>query len=518
MRTLFTEYLWQSYEDNTIDKSLFDTRRLREQIVKKLKKSIKIVEIGNKLVVAPFNCKLVPKVKEVDEEEILFNAAMILHNQSKSIQQKPLVTNLTSQKVIEGECEIPPKIVNFCQNVIAGCNFRRKNSKITKRLAKSFSSDIVFATSNGKIKPSKHVNLGLTMKGMTNNKKLLRISNRYGHTCSYDVLTSIESEAAYNISKSKTMCPPELKRKPGLRTILSFDNFNRFIETSRKQVTMDDTVGIAIQDLDDKDENVESDSENEVSDNEISENEVSEAEAEDLQGKKRRRSFKGIVKTVEPYFKKPKITDTFKPFEHDSRNIVPENLNTIQLYDRAWMLSHFLGEPTPMWVGWNAKTYVDTHKKQHISYLPSINENPTEHPVILEKMRIAMTFAEECQEEYAQVSYDLAIAAKAFQLQSEERPKFDKLFIHLGGFHIQAALFKALGHFIEGCGLEIILVEAELIGTGSLATFRTGKHFNRCKRLHVIAALGLEMLEFGLFLESSNIEIDDTSLISFIFY
>lgn len=42
-----------------------------------------------------------------------------------------------------------------------------------------------------------------------------------------------------------------------------------------------------------------------------------------------------------------------------------------------------------------------------------------------------------------QVTYDLAIAKVALQLQSSDRPQFDKFFIHLGTFHVMMAYFRA---------------------------------------------------------------------------
>ena len=37
--------------------------------------------------------------------------------------------------------------------------------------------------------------------------------------------------------------------------------------------------------------------------------------------------------------------------------------------------------------------------------------------------------------------YDLAIAKLAMQIQAEEKPTFDKIFISLGSFHLEMAFF-----------------------------------------------------------------------------
>ncbi|GBP51852.1 hypothetical protein EVAR_88557_1 [Eumeta japonica] len=78
-------------------------------------------------------------------------------------------------------------------------------------------------------------------------------------------------------------------------------------------------------------------------------------------------------------------------------------------------------------------------------------------------MRQAQQMAEECSEDYMEVTYDLAIAKVALQLQSTEKPKYNNLFIHLGSFHIMMAYFKAVGKFIDNCGLTNIMENAEIL-------------------------------------------------------
>lgn len=95
------------------------------------------------------------------------------------------------------------------------------------------------------------------------------------------------------------------------------------------------------------------------------------------------------------------------------------------------------------------------------------------------------------------------------QVQSTEKPVYDNLFIHLRPFHIMLALFRAIGKFIDDCGIMNIAVESEIIANGSVDGFLKGKHFNRCKRLHPLMALGLEILCFQSFLEEENIVTDE---------
>lgn len=88
--------------------------------------------------------------------------------------------------------------------------------------------------------------------------------------------------------------------------------------------------------------------------------------------------------------------------------------------------------------------YEENSVKQKISYLTTINASPINTSVILKTMQQAQQIADECDEDCMEVTYDLAIAKVALQLQSTEKPKFDNLSVHLGSFRIMMAYFKAV--------------------------------------------------------------------------
>lgn len=71
------------------------------------------------------------------------------------------------------------------------------------------------------------------------------------------------------------------------------------------------------------------------------------------------------------------------------------------------------------------------------------------------------------------------------------------------------AYFKAVGKFIDNCGLTNIMVNEELLANGSVNGFISGKYFNRCKRLHPMIALALKMLHFESFLQHERINVPD---------
>lgn len=103
-----------------------------------------------------------------------------------------------------------------------------------------------------------------------------------------------------------------------------------------------------------------------------------------------------------------------------------------------------------------------------------------------------------------QVTYDLAIAKIACQIQCTDKPLYNNLFIHVGSFHIMMSFIKAVGKFINNCGLTNIMVKSQMLANGSVNSFIAGKHFNRCKRLHPIISLALQILHFTNYLDLSE--------------
>ncbi|KAG8177889.1 hypothetical protein JTE90_001720 [Oedothorax gibbosus] len=180
------------------------------------------------------------------------------------------------------------------------------------------------------------------------------------------------------------------------------------------------------------------------------------------------------------------------------------------MIDTVWMISHALQLPNvPMWVGFNCLLSSNDSLKQKVLYLTPINESPTNKSVVLETMKQSKKICEEVKQSSIQVTYDLAIAKIALQIQATQKPEFDNLFIHLGPFHIMMAYFKAVGKVIIDCGLTNVMVQSDLLASGSVNGFLEGKHFNRCKRLHPLVAVGLELLHFNSFLESKNVVVTE---------
>ena len=90
------------------------------------------------------------------------------------------------------------------------------------------------------------------------------------------------------------------------------------------------------------------------------------------------------------------------------------------------------------------------------------------------------------------------IAKRALQIRKKESPTYDNEFVALGEFHFKLSFFKVLGKYIADFEASHILYEINLIEKGSLISFLT-RNIKRCKRVHTLIALVVEILHFSSF-------------------
>ena len=106
----------------------------------------------------------------------------------------------------------------------------------------------------------------------------------------------------------------------------------------------------------------------------------------------------------------------------------------------------------------------------------------------METLKISLKVMVETGKTSITVTYDLAIAKIALQLQHAESPQFDNVFVKFGDFHINCAYFNSVGKYINESG---ILTESGILASGSKKGFIKGKHYNQCKRIHPLFVTAL---------------------------
>ena len=428
------------------------------------------------------NCSSSEEVKVVDSARILRSAILSVVNESP-----PLPISLSLKDFKQGQSKPPDILVRFLEILFAGTE--DNSSERVKRQVNSTAQDILFCTSNGKVQPAKHLCMGIGIKSLTGSRKIVDLLNRLGHSVSYHVAEGIETEIASSLTETERILPDMLLQQVGLCTGLAFDNYDELTETLSGRDTLHDTVGICFQNRP-----------TEVTTEDTTMGSMSNAEEVHVpvRSLKRRRQYEPQDHTLLPYKKKPSL----RKFKYKMYSIEdPPNLEIVIKKDQIWMLACYLFKDTPMWRGWNSLVCEDPLPLQAIGYMENIDLPPTRLDVVQETLRLSQKVAEECGEKYAIVHYDLGIAKPAFQIQAQESPKYDNVFICIGTFHLALAYFASLGYILDSSGGIEVLSNSEVLASGSVSGFLSGKHYNRCKRLHPLLATAVQILHFQRFTE-----------------
>lgn len=293
----------------------------------------------------------------------------------------------------------------------------------------SISSSIILSMTHGSTKPSTCLSLAFVTKSLTSSRRMVEILSKLGHCVSYSVLEKLESELAYGCAANSNILPYGLVPKnPELRTHVAFDNYDKFVETSSGKDTLHDTVGIVYQNL----ALVSSPNDQIVS-------QPTKVFGNGETARRRRKYISDFNSNVEPYTKKSQTLPLFIGKTPD----IPESMHTAQDLNNIWMFFHALGiSGATRWFNWNSQRITDRNPIQNIGYLPNLNMSPTSDAVVMKTLRIALSIADECEQKHIVVTYDLAIASKAYKIQADMTPEFDRVFITLGAFHIELSYFK----------------------------------------------------------------------------
>lgn len=115
------------------------------------------------------------------------------------------------------------QIRKILESFSGGKDIRRRDGINCERLANSLASDAIFCVSHGIVKPSKQIAFGMTIKSLTNSRKVVNILNRFGHCYYYNTLEELETETTISYVASTQICPPDIIRNSLLCTGVAFE-------------------------------------------------------------------------------------------------------------------------------------------------------------------------------------------------------------------------------------------------------------------------------------------------------
>ncbi|KAK7575726.1 hypothetical protein V9T40_012012 [Parthenolecanium corni] len=438
--------------------------------------------------------QFVTKSESGNPEIVVRKAAHLLRKSILGMGSKNFDEALSVQKILSDTEDLPDLMKHFLEALFNGPIFRSSTLKFSNRM-KSVGADLVFTVSHGKFIPAKHLALGLGLKSITGKKEVLQILNRLGHSINYWLAEELETRMAEEVSVSESVVPDGIDRVPHLSTCVAFDNYDEQVETLSGKGSLHETVGICFQRLN------ENPAPKKKTPTKTSNLKRSKKPAK--KSKKRKLDF--TETTLQPYskplqFEKAQWSDTVLE--------KPITFHEAERRDLFWVFSvSVFKDEIPMWIGYNSKTVADNQPKHRVTYLRNYDEHSTNPSMIIETLKITGKIAMECGQKFGIVTYDLAIAKPAMQIQSMESPTFDNIFIHFGAFHLFLAYFAALGKLIAEAGCTHILSESGVLAENSAKGFISGKHFNRCKRLHPLFALALKLQHVKMYFTSTQKEL-----------
>ena len=95
-----------------------------------------------------------------------------------------------------------------------------------------------------------------------------------------------------------------------------------------------------------------------------------------------------------------------------------------------------------MWASWNAQRYPEFTRKHVVCHMQNIRLPPTTEDIVKEPLKRSQAVVKKCGDEYAIVTYDLAAAKVARQIQIQNSPEFDDCCIHFGQVHTILSVFS----------------------------------------------------------------------------
>ena len=144
---------------------------------------------------------------------------------------------------------VPEVLYRFLIGLLTSNPVMKNPSPRVKVLVQSFSQDIIYAVTCGKMKPPKHILPSYKVTTLTGNIEIIQVLNRSGHSVSYSQLE--ENNTALCLQKltanlnQTTILPGTIQ--PNLFTNLARHNIDRLEETLTEKGTVHQVNGIVVQ-------------------------------------------------------------------------------------------------------------------------------------------------------------------------------------------------------------------------------------------------------------------------------
>lgn len=367
--------------------------------------------------------------------------------------------------------QVPDCLNRFLKGVLAGDPGINSSSQRLETLVKSFSQDIIYATTSGRTKPPKQILLAYGVKTLTGNVELIQMLNRFGHGVSYSQLEENDTalclqKMASNLNQSPIL--PEAI-KPNVFTNLAWDNIDRLEETLTGEGTTHRVNGIAIQPR-------------------VYGPHLPQA-ALPVIPKRKQRSITQEVRPLQTYISGERVgppplavIDNDGQQQQEAKMAARKNL--------IWLLARKADcntdkQQIPGWTGFNIKARIQEPVTQDVvGYLPTINAPATHLSTVNEILRQSEEIRKTLNLKKIVVVMDQALYAKAAEVAWKNQDDYGSVLLRLGAFHTICNILSIIGKRFQDAGLRDICIESGIIAEGSVSSVLDGKMHNRAVRVH----------------------------------
>ena len=126
--------------------------------------------------------------------------------------------------------------------------------------------------------------------------------------------------------------------------------------------------------------------------------------------------------------------------------------------------------------------------KSVVGYCQLIDASPTDLSTVYTLLKKSVEMAAQLGIHDTVVVVDQAIYAKALEVVWKQKEEFRSVVLRMGSFHIICTFLSVLGKRFGESGLQDLLIESRLVGSGSVNGVLRGKHYNRALRTHKVGA------------------------------
>ena len=318
--------------------------------------------------------------------------------------------------------------------------------------------------------------------------------NRLGHCESHAFSAELKTSIAKALEQTSSLLTPQIVREPGVPSIFhsEFDNFDQLVNTMSGTDSVHTAHGIVLQEVLSDDTGEHGGSVPVVpSQQRTKEGTLNLPVQQELPG-----CYVGQRKSP----KNPAVHKVLPDSEGSVIDAAEKDI--VWLFIRKDMSS--AGQNVPGWGGFVSVTGSRPMQLTTIVHYPVINRPITDYSTVQECLRVAEEATREVGQTYTISTFDLGVCMKALTLIWNDPEKNKNHIVMVGTFHLVCAYFKMVGKKMAGSGLYDVLLEAGLIGSGSVHGVLSGKHYERAMHCHKILLESLERILLDKFLEQEN--------------